>query len=158
VLVGCSAGADAPQASAALTASPTFALYCYGQRLSGLTGNTNTQWDLINLNDEATITISRIIVYRWDGSIACQDLEPKVLGPHAVDHSNANRMAQLLCPDWLPEPTPGTHSLSFIAYWSLSGYPYGPWNPLTGVSSVTHTAPDQQIVPFSFECKPIWVK
>jgi hypothetical protein len=159
LLSGCNAAANAPQASALMVApQPGGVLACYGQRLQGATGNTVTQLDFTNNNDEGTISIDRLVVYRANGSIACQDLEPRILEPHSNRHYNTERSFPQ-CGDWLPEPTPGTHSLSFIVYWSHKGLPNA-WarNALVGVTDVTHTTPDQQVVRTAFECKPIFLK
>jgi hypothetical protein len=163
VLAGCRAVADEANnrehtsAASMMMGQPVFALACYGQRLDGLTGTSFTHFDFTNHNDAGAITISRVVVYRSDGSLACEDTQPKVLGPHAGSHLNSNQMAQQLCPTWLPEPTPGTHAFSLIAYWSPSPGVYGPFNPLSGVSDITVTrALDGQVLRTAFECKAVW--
>jgi hypothetical protein len=123
--------------------------------MEGLTANIYTQVDFANNNDEGSISIHRLAIYRSDGTIACEG-EIKSLEPHQVGHYNTGRFIQ--CPAWLPEPNPGTASLSLIAYWSY-GNPYVQFrNPLVGVSKVIFTHSSGAVSATSFECKPVTLR
>jgi hypothetical protein len=157
VLSGCNAVAEeTTDATASLMAvRPGGVLACFGQRVANpaLDATITTQLAFTNHNDNATIVIDRLVVYRWDGTFACQD-EPWTLGPHQSLHRATERFFQ--CPDWLPEQSVGSGNLSFIVYWSYKDSNNGPPRPLDGATWVVRasaTAGSQTST--SFECKPV---
>jgi len=141
VLAGCSATASEVDAtaSAALTAAPTpngGILACSAMHKDQDGVNlVNSVILLSNDNDEGIIKIDRLLVYAYDGHLACTVPNPLVLNPHQMGPLPTKPLAGPGgCLSMQPEGSP---KVRFIVYWSREGNKGGTLNPLDGWSEIT---------------------
>jgi len=153
VLAGCSATAsetDMRVSSSALTASPTpngGILACSAMHRD-LVGNSVIL--LSNDNDEGVIRIDRLLVYGYDGHLACTLQDLLVLNPHQMGPLLTKPLA-----GWCI-PSEGSPKVRFIVYWSRDGNKGGTLNPLDGWSEITYTDSTGAVVAkIARECKAI---
>ncbi len=154
VLVGCSAGANTAQESAALTmGSHGGVLACSLRKSSGSLGEFQSFAYFFNDNDEATISIDRLVIYGSAGASLCIYDNYALVGPHQLNRFSTVPAECLTIT--------GAGNSRLIAYWSyLDERAYGVRNPLSGYSeiSLANPATGAVITRFAIECKPIWLK
>ena len=142
VLAGCSATASEVDAtaSAALTVAPTpngGILACSAmQKDQDGVNLVNSVILLSNDNDEGLIKIDRLLVYAYDGHLACDipNPIPYVLNPHQMGPLPTKPLSG---PNGCLPAEPFSPKVRFIVYWSREGTKGGTLNPLDGWSEIT---------------------